>query len=196
MTESSISGPSSSGVLEGSLLIAMPTMGDTRFSQTVIYMCAHSDQGSMGLVINKPAESLSFAELLEQLKIPMGPGTEPITVHYGGPVEMGRGFVLHTSDFHVEDSTMRVDERVSLTATVEILRAVAVGEGPQQFLLALGYAGWGAGQLEGEIKQNGWLHCEPDNELIFDLDDAAKWTRALGKIGVDPSLLSGTAGRA
>jgi putative transcriptional regulator len=182
--------------LEGRMLIAMPSMGDPRFERTLIYMCAHSDDGAMGLVVNKRADNLSFPELLDQLDISTGPKTEQIHVHYGGPVEMGRGFVLHSADFHVDDSTLKVDDHISLTATVEILRAMADGEGPARCMLALGYAGWGPGQLEGELQRNGWLHCEADDTLLFGRSDRDKWTAALAKIGVDPSLLSGEGGRA
>ena len=182
--------------LEGRMLIAMPSMSDPRFARTLNYICAHSEEGAMGLVVNKRADNLSFPELLEQLNIPTGPEAEQIHVHYGGPVEMGRGFVLHSADFHVAESTLKVDDQISLTATLEILKALVDGDGPERALLALGYAGWGPGQLEGELQHNGWLHCEADNRLVFGAEDSEKWTAALTKIGVDPSLLSGEGGRA
>ncbi len=182
--------------LEGRLLIAMPGMGDPRFDRTLIYLCAHSEEGAMGLVVNKTAENLTFDELLSQLKIPLQPNLNTIRVHYGGPVEMGRGFVLHSSDFGAQDSTLQVSEEVCLTATVDILRAMAKGEGPSQCLLALGYAGWAPGQLEHELQRNGWLYCEPDEALLFGDDDNDKWNLALRKIGVDPAMLSGVGGTA
>ena len=182
--------------LSGRLLIAMPGMGDPRFDRTLIYMCSHGEDGAMGLVVNRRAEGVTFEELMGQLEIEVGPETQVSEVHYGGPVEMGRGFVLHSADFHVDDSTMRVTEEISLTATLDVLRAIALGEGPRRSMIALGYSGWGPSQLEGEIQRNGWLTCEADEELIFSRDDAAKWARALRKIGVDPSLLSATGGSA
>jgi putative transcriptional regulator len=182
--------------LSGRLLIAMPAMGDPRFERTVIYMCSHGEDGAMGLVVNRRAEGVTFDELMSQLEIEVGPQTQASEIRYGGPVEMGRGFVLHSSDFHVEDATMRVTEEVSLTATLDVLRAIAVGEGPRKSLIALGYSGWGPSQLEGELQRNGWLTCDADEELIFSRDDAGKWSRALRKLGVDPSLLSATGGTA
>ena len=182
--------------LSGRLLIAMPSMGDPRFERTVIYMCSHSDEGAMGLVVNRRAEGVTFDELMSQLEIEIGPETQASDVHYGGPVEMGRGFVLHSSDFHVEDATMEVDDEISLTATLDVLRAIADGSGPRRAMIALGYSGWAPNQLEGEIQRNGWLTCDADEELLFSRDDAAKWAKALRKIGVDPSLLSATGGSA
>lgn len=182
--------------LNGRLLIAMPGMGDPRFERTVIYMCSHSDEGAMGLVVNRRAEGVTFKELMGQLKIKLGPKTQSSDIHYGGPVEMGRGFVLHSDDFHVEDATMKVDVGVSLTATLDILRAMAEGEGPRRALIALGYSGWAPRQLEAELQRNGWLTCDADEEILFSRDDDAKWEKALAKIGVDPSLLSATGGTA
>jgi putative transcriptional regulator len=182
--------------LSGRLLIAMPNMGDPRFERTLIYICSHGDEGAMGLVVNRRADGVSFQDLMSQLEIEIGPGAQSFHIHYGGPVEMGRGFVLHSSDFHVEDSTMRVDEDVSLTATLEVLRAMATGEGPRRALIALGYSGWAPNQLEVEIQRNGWLTCDADEDLLFSKDDGAKWSKALGKIGVDPSLLSAKGGSA
>lgn len=182
--------------LEGRLLIAMPGMGDPRFDRTLIYLCAHSEEGAMGLVVNKTADNLSFDELLAQLKIPIAPQLNTIRVHYGGPVEMGRGFVLHSADFGAEESTLQVAEDICLTATVDILRAMAKGEGPQRCMLALGYAGWAPGQLEDELQRNGWLFCDADDFLLFGEDDDDKWGAALNKIGVDPAMLSAFGGSA
>ncbi|WP_406856588.1 YqgE/AlgH family protein [Alsobacter sp. KACC 23698] len=194
---------SARGFLDGQLLIAMPGMPDSRFTRTVIYVCAHSPEGAMGLVINQPAPNIEFPSLLEQLEIiPAESGirlperAERFKVLKGGPVETGRGFVLHSSDFYIDKSTLPIDDGICLTATVDILRAIAAGEGPRDAILALGYAGWGAGQLETEINENGWLHCEPDPELVFDTGFETKYERALRKIGIDPAMLSSEAGHA
>ncbi len=182
--------------LAGQLLVAMPGMQDPRFEKAVIYMCAHNPDGAMGLVINRPLESLSFPDLLEQLEIdPVGGGSERIDVHFGGPVESGRGFVLHSRDY-LQEATMVVDSDIALTATVDILKAIADGDGPRRSLLALGYAGWGPGQLDSEIKSNGWLHVAADSELVFGGNLAGKWEQAMGKIGIDPRMLSDAAGHA
>lgn len=189
------------GYLDGQLLIAMPIMTDRRFARSVIYLCAHSEEGAMGLIINHRASHISFPDLLERLGIvpkgvEEGLGTEILDrqVHAGGPVETGRGFVLHSADYHANDSTLSIDDDVSLTATIDILKAIAAGQGPQQSILALGYAGWSPGQLESEIQANGWLHCPADMELIFDPDLENKYTRAMAKIGIDPSHLVSEAG--
>jgi putative transcriptional regulator len=181
--------------LVGQLLIAMPGMRDPRFARTVVYICAHSAEGAMGLVINRTLDSLSFDDLLEQLGIEGGGTRPPIAVHFGGPVETGRGFVLHSPDYR-QDGTLSVAEDVSLTATVDILRAIAAGAGPRRHLLALGYAGWGPGQLDGEIRANGWLHVAADEDLVFDSSLESKWERAMAKIGIDPRMLSDAAGHA
>ena len=183
------------GYLTGQLLVAMPQMQDPRFMRTVIYMCAHSMEGAMGLVVNKLADNVSFPDLLDQLNIQTGPVENEIFVHFGGPVETGRGFVLHSSDY-VQDATLVIDENVGLTATVDILKSIAEGSGPDRSLLALGYAGWGAGQLDEEIQANGWLTVAPDVPLVFDGDLDGKWERAMGKMGIDFSKLSGDAGHA
>ena len=183
------------GYLTGQLLVAMPQMRDPRFMRSVIYMCAHSVDGAMGLVVNKLVDNVSFPDLLEQLNIQTGPVEDDIFVHFGGPVETGRGFVLHSSDY-VQDATLVIDEDVGLTATVDILKSIAEGGGPDRSLLALGYAGWGAGQLDEEIQANGWLTVAPDVPLVFDSDLDGKWERAMDKIGVDFSKLSGDAGHA
>lgn len=183
--------------LGGKLLIAMPGMGDPRFVNAVVFLCAHSEEGAMGLIVNKPMAELSFSDLLEQLDIPRAPGARDIRVHFGGPVEHARGFVLHSGDYNSgSDTTLRVDPRFGMTATLDILEDIAKGKGPASSLLALGYAGWGPGQLEGEIGDNGWLTCDAVPELVFDRTDATKWERALGTLGVDPLVLSSAAGRA
>ena len=183
------------GYLTGQLLVAMPQMQDPRFMRTVIYMCAHSTEGAMGLVVNKLVDNVSFPDILEQLNIQTGPVENEIFVHFGGPVETGRGFVLHSSDY-VQDATLLIDEHIGLTATVDILKSIAEGSGPDRSLLALGYAGWGAGQLDEEIQANGWLTVAPDVPLVFDGDLDGKWERAMGKMGIDFSKLSGDAGHA
>jgi putative transcriptional regulator len=194
-------GRKGSGYLDGQLLIAMPSMSDKRFARSVIYMCAHSEDGAMGLIVNQRAPHISFTELLDQLSIEgsgQGPPAEPVDldVHVGGPVETGRGFVLHSSDYFAADATLSIDAEVSLTATVDILKAIAGGKGPSRAMLALGYAGWRPGQLEDEIQANGWLHCPSDLDLLFDRHLDQKYDRALFKIGVDPSHLVSDAGHA
>lgn len=185
----------SSGYLTGQLLIAMPGMGDPRFARTVIYMCAHSTEGAMGLVVNKELDSLSFDDLLEQLGIEESGANEPLPLHFGGPVETGRGFVLHSSDYR-QEGTLVVSSDVALTATVDVLKAIAEGNGPRKRLLALGYAGWAPGQLESELQANGWLNVAADSELLFDTDLETKWNRAIAKLGIDASMLSSEGGRA
>lgn len=191
------------GYLDGQLLLAMPAMVDPRFARAVIYMCAHSADGAMGIVVNQRAPNITFPKLLEQLniepRIAEGGITVPLDsmgVHFGGPVETGRGFVLHTSDYFVADSTLPIDDAVCLTATIDILRAIASGSGPARSLLALGYAGWAPGQLESEIHANGWLTCPADVDLIFDSNLEGKYERALAKLGVHPSFLVSEAGHA
>ena len=181
--------------LPGRLLIAMPSMTDPRFEKSVIYMCAHNADGAMGLVINRAIDSLTFPELLEQLEIDSGSGGDQIRVLFGGPVEQARGFVLHSPDY-LQDASLVVDDNVVLTATIDILRAIAGGTGPNNCLLALGYAGWGAGQLDSEIKSNGWLSVDADEDLVFGCDLDEKWERAMTKIGIDPRMLSDAAGHA
>jgi putative transcriptional regulator len=183
------------GYLAGQLLVAMPNMPDPRFERTVIYMCAHSAEGAMGLVINRLFEAMSFGELLDQLGIEHQRIGEDVRVHSGGPVEAGRGFVLHSADFQ-RDGTMLVDDRLALTASIDILHAIASRAGPRRSLLALGYSGWGPGQLETEIQANGWLHVPADEDLVFDADIDNKWQRSIAKIGVDFGKLSGDAGHA
>src|SRR3989440_2511436 len=181
------------GYLDGQMLIAMPAMRDERFSRSVIYVCAHSSEGAMGIVVNQPAANINFSDLLVQLEVipatdliqlPSRAGT--VKVLKGGPVETGRGFVLHSADFFIENSTLPIDEGVCLTATLDILKAIARGNGPASAILALGYAGWSPGQLENELQNNGWLHCSPDAELLFGADISAKYDRAMQKIGIRP----------
>ena len=183
-------------MLDGKLLIAMPGMGDPRFEKSVVFMCAHSDDGALGLIINKPAPDLQFSDLLKQLDIDVGPPDRNTRVHFGGPVEHVRGFVLHSGDYLSSESTLTVSDAFGMTSTLDVLEDLARGAGPDSALLALGYSGWGPGQLEGEILQNGWLTCDATPELVFGGDDDAKWEAALNSIGVDPRMLSGSAGHA
>jgi putative transcriptional regulator len=189
--------------LDGQLLVAMPGMSDPRFARSVVYLCAHSEDGAMGLILNQPSRVKNFPELLVQLniiapeeRISLPHDANRIQVLTGGPVQTDRGFVLHSPDFHLTNSTLPIDESVSLTATVDVLRAIAAGEGPDRALLALGYAGWDAGQLENEIQHNGWLHCPADPALVFDHRLDTKYDRALQKLGVDLAQLSTRAGHA
>jgi putative transcriptional regulator len=194
---------SARGYLDGQILIAMPAMSDERFARSVIYVCAHSTEGAMGIVVNKPAGNIKFPDLLVQLevipaseRIELPVRAEDVKVLKGGPVETGRGFVLHSADFFIENSTLPINEGICLTATLDILKAIARGNGPASAILALGYAGWAPGQLEQEIQENGWLHCSADPELIFGTDTEAKYKKALHKIGVDLGQLSSEAGHA
>ncbi|MGP0059727.1 MAG: YqgE/AlgH family protein [Beijerinckiaceae bacterium] len=188
---------------DGQLLVAMPGMADERFARSVIYLCAHSNEGAMGIMINRRAPSVNFSELLIQLEViapdeairlPAEAGAVPVL--RGGPVDTGRGFVLHSNDFHIDNSTLPIAEGVSLTATVDILRAIAHGAGPGRAVLALGYAGWSPGQLEQEMQQNGWLTCPADPSLIFDTPLERKYDLVFRKLGIDPARLSGEAGHA
>jgi len=181
--------------LAGMLLVAMPGMPDPRFDRSVIFLCAHSSEGAMGIIVNQLAENVAFDSIIEQLGIEPTPDAAELKVHVGGPVESSRGFVLHSADY-VHENTLMIDEGFALTATVDVLRAIAGGEGPRQKVFALGYAGWAPGQLDAEIQKNGWLITPPDQSVVFELDDGEKWAGALKKIGVDPSLLSSTAGHA
>ncbi|MGL4397612.1 MAG: YqgE/AlgH family protein [Hyphomicrobium sp.] len=189
--------------MEGQLLVAMPRMTDKRFARSVIYLCAHSQEGAMGLIINQRANHISASDLLERLGITTPARDDDaandmlsLSIQVGGPVESGRGFVLHSSDYFAEDSTLAIERGVCLTATLDILKAIADGKGPNRALLALGYAGWSPGQLESEIQANGWLNCPADADLIFDTDLEAKYTRAMAKIGIDLSYLVNDAGHA
>jgi putative transcriptional regulator len=191
------------GYLDGQMLVAMPVMEDPRFAHSVIYICAHSSEGAMGIVVNHPAGTIDFPELLVQLdiikkadQIKLPEKAETMRVLKGGPVETGRGFVLHSSDFFIKDATLPIDDGICLTATVDILKAIARGAGPKHAILALGYAHWAPGQLENEIQENGWLHCAADPDLVFGRNAGEKYLRALRKIGIDPGMLSNEAGHA
>ena len=187
--------PQKGEYLTGQLIVAMPNMQDPRFARTVIYLCAHNEDAAMGLVVNRLIGSITFPDLLEQLEIEHEQADRDIRVHFGGPVESGRGFVLHSTDYE-QEGTLKVTPDVALTATVDILRDMAHGHGPRRHLLALGYAGWGQGQLDAEIQSNSWLNVEADESLVFDTDLEGKWERAIAKLGVDFSMLSGDAGHA
>ena len=196
-------GGSKRGYLEGQMLIAMPSMRDERFARSLIYVCAHSSDGAMGIVVNQPAANINFPDLLVQLEvipavelIQLPPRAGAVKVLKGGPVETSRGFVLHSSDFFIENSTLPIDEGICLTATLDILKAIARGDGPVSAVLALGYAGWAPGQLETEIQANGWLHCSADAELVFGQDVDGKYDKALKKIGIDLGMLSSESGHA
>ncbi|ALK07894.1 YqgE/AlgH family protein [Blastochloris viridis] len=191
------------GYLDGQMLIAMPSMHDERFERSVIYLCAHSAEGAMGIVVNHLAPDIRFSDLLVQLEIvpeadliQLPRGADDIRVLRGGPVETGRGFVLHSSDFFIENSTLTINDGICLTATLDILKAIAQGTGPHNAVLALGYAGWAPGQLESEIQANGWLHCAADPDLIFGSETEAKYNQALRKIGVGIGNLASEAGHA
>jgi putative transcriptional regulator len=183
--------------LEGKLLIALPGMGDERFEKSVIFMCAHSlDTGAMGLCINRPIDGLNFRELASRLELMTTPATPDFPILLGGPMDTGRGFVLHSADYESDDSTLPITETISLTATLDILRALAAGEGPRQALFALGYAGWREGQIEDEIRANAWIHCDADDVLLFETPHSEIWSAALAKLGIDMSGLSSLNGRA
>jgi putative transcriptional regulator len=191
------------GYLDGQMLIAMPAMGDERFSRSLIYICAHSSEGAMGIIVNHLAPNVQFSDLLvklnviplaDSIRLPTRAGV--VKVMRGGPVETERGFVLHSADFFIDNSTLPIDDGICLTATIDILKAIARGDGPASAILALGYAGWAPGQLENEIQGNGWLHCAPDSELLFGPDIESKYERALKKIGIDLGMLSSEAGHA
>ncbi|MBL4908198.1 MAG: YqgE/AlgH family protein [Sneathiella sp.] len=183
------------GYLEGQILVAMPTMSDPRFKRSVILLCSHSEEGAMGIVLNKNLSVISFDELLEQLNLhPSHNNGEP-RVHFGGPVDTERGFVLHSTDL-VHESTTVIGEGIALTATIEMLETMATGHGPHSSFLALGYSGWGPGQLELEIQNSGWLVVNADQDLVFGEKLDAKWKAAIGKLGFDPGLLSMDTGHA
>ena len=186
--------------LDGQLLVVMPLMRDKRFARSVIYMCVHNDEGAMGLIINQRASHIDFPDLLDRLGIKTGDGGQDAApsqaVHVGGPVETGRGFVLHSSDYLVSDQTLQIDAGVCLTATMDILKAIAEGSGPCRSILALGYASWAPGQLENEIAANGWLNCPADPDLVFAVDLDQKYARAMERIGIDLSHLVSDVGHA
>ncbi|MDS1138514.1 YqgE/AlgH family protein [Nitratireductor indicus] len=187
--------------LENHFLIAMPGMRDERFARSVIYLCAHSEEGAMGLIINQP-QQLAFPDILVQLgildqkeAIRLPREARELPVRNGGPVDRSRGFVLHSEDVTVE-SSMPVSNHIYLTATVDMLRAISLGRGPRQAMMALGYAGWGAGQLETEIGENGWLTCPATPELLFEGDVDRKYEGILAALGIDATHLSHFAGHA
>ncbi len=203
MDISSLRNKAEAGFLDGQMLIAMPGMPDARFARTVIYMCAHSSEGAMGIVVNKPSRSIVFPDLLQQLdiidkdaaiRLPHRVAGVPVLA--GGPVETTRGFVLHSMDTTIEDSTLPISENIGLTITLDMLRAIARGDGPEEAILALGYASWGAGQLEREIQENTWLHGPISRDLVFGVDHEAKYDTALRQLGIDPAFLSQEAGHA
>ena len=182
--------------LTGKILIAMPGMGDPRFAHSLVFLCAHSADGAMGLIVNKTMGKMTFSDLLEQLSIEESANSRPIPLHFGGPVEGGRGFVLHSSEYRSQISTLPVDDFFAMTATQDVLEEMAQGEGPDKALMALGYSGWGPGQLEAEIGENGWLICDSGFDLVFDLADDKKWEAALNTLGINPLTLSASAGHA
>jgi putative transcriptional regulator len=183
------------GLMTGQLLIAMPAMTTPHFSQAVIYVCAHTPEGAMGIVLNRPLSSPSFGDLLEQLEVTPVPPVRQINLFRGGPVDAARGFVLHTADW-TGDGSLMVDQEVALTASLDVLKAIADGGGPSRGFLALGYAGWGPGQLDREMQDNAWLSAPASVDLLFDTQHETKWRRAMAILKVDPILLSGTAGHA
>ncbi|MEM7073694.1 MAG: YqgE/AlgH family protein [Pseudomonadota bacterium] len=182
--------------LNGKLLVAMPGMGDPRFEKSVVFMCAHSDEGAMGLIVNRRADNLRLRDLFDQLDIDTTREARDMPVHFGGPVEHGRGFVLHDFGYHSAISTLDVNSDFAMTATLDILEDLAAGRGPVRNLVALGYAGWGPGQLESEIGQNAWLTVDADKAIVFDANDDGKWDAALAKLGISAVTLSSDAGRA
>jgi len=181
--------------LTGKLLIAMPSMGDPRFEQSVIVICDHSEEGAMGIIVNKPSQEVSFSDLLNDLGIAEHTDVE-MPIHFGGPVELGRGFVLHSDDYDGKISSLEIPAGFALTATLDILRDIANKDGPSKAILALGYSGWGPGQLEDEIKRNGWLTSDASLDLVFGADDNGKWSDAIKALGIDVLSLSSTAGHA
>ncbi|MEM8775574.1 MAG: YqgE/AlgH family protein [Pseudomonadota bacterium] len=182
--------------LNGKLLVAMPSMTDPRFEQSVVFVCAHSNEGAMGLIINKQADDLRLRDLFDQLKIDQSSKARDMPVHFGGPVEHGRGFVLHDYGYRSTISTLDVNDDFAMTATLDILEDLASGRGPVRNIVALGYAGWGPGQVESEISQNAWLTVDADKAIVFDADDGGKWQAALAKLGINALMLSSEAGRA
>lgn len=182
--------------LTGSLLLAMPGMGDPRFDRSVVFLCAHSEDGAMGFIVNKPARDMTFGDLLDHIELTPEGALAEQPVYFGGPVETQRGFVLHSDEYSSRLQTLRVQGGFGMTATLDVLEDMAKGEGPRRALVALGYAGWGPGQLEDEIARNGWLTCDARPGLVFDTDDDQKWMQALHTLGIDPLGLSGVAGRA
>lgn len=202
MAQKQVKKRASASWLDGQMLVAMPSMTDKRFQRSVIYLCSHSDKGAMGLIVNQRASKIQFGDLLRELKLgggaddPRAGDGAGTMVHVGGPVSTERGFVLHSDDYFIGSATLAIADGVCLTATLDILKAIASGQGPRRSLLALGYSGWAPGQLEAEIQANGWLNCQADHELVFGTDLELKYTRALAKMGIDPSHLVSEAGHA
>jgi len=201
--KSKISKSIPSNFLDGQLLIAMPGMKDPRFERAVILMCAHSNDGAMGIILNQPDHEINFGDLIDQLEISDDERLSSLEgalaykpVHVGGPVDSRRGFVLHSADYEADERTLPIESGVCLTATVDILCAIASDKGPSRSFLALGYAGWAPGQLENELASNGWLHCAVDADLVFNSDFDDKYERALALLGIDPAFLAAEAGRA
>ncbi len=186
---------SEAGRLTGQLLIAMPAMNTPHFAQSVIYVCAHTADGAMGIVINRPLAAPSFEDLLAQLEVTPVPPARRIDLCRGGPVDAARGFVLHTADW-TGDGSLLVQDAVALTASLDVLKVIADGGGPERGLLALGYAGWGPGQLDQELQENAWLTAPSSLDLLFGREHDTKWRRAMAVLKVDPLLLSGSAGHA
>ena len=185
------------GFLDGRLLIAMPTMTDPHFEKAVILLCHHTPETAMGLVLNRTMPGVAFADILKQLKVRRPASAAPeLTVHYGGPVQTSRGFVLHSDDYRADDATMRVAPGIALTAAMDVVKALGRPGGPARAFFALGYAGWGAGQLESELQDNAWLVGEADEAIVFGAEPELKWAQALARIGVDPAMLSGASGHA
>lgn len=189
--------------LIGKLLIAMPSMPDPRFAHSVVFLCAHSENGAMGVIVNKPLPDLTLVKLLAHLDLngpedARGLGADPVDgpIHFGGPVETSRGFVLHSPDFFNAEGSLQIADGIVLSTSVEVLAEMARGQGPAQSIIALGYAGWGPEQLDGEIQAGGWLIADAAPSMLFATEDSAKWSSALGQIGVDPRLLSGATGHA
>ncbi len=182
--------------LSGVFLIAMPSLEDTRFQNSVVYLCEHSEKGAMGLIVNKPAADVSFKDLLEQLEIKPSVDLAHVPVYFGGPVETGRGFVLHSGEYKSDLRTLQVEPRVALTPTLDVLEDIAAGRGPHDVMMMLGYSGWGPGQLEREITENSWLTVKADPKLLFGVIATQKWAEAVRLLGVDPALLSASGGRA
>lgn len=182
--------------LVGKCLISMPDMPDPRFHSSVIFLCAHSDEGAMGLIVNKRVEDVNLVDLMDQLSIPKGTTKQDWPVYFGGPVEHGRGFVLHSSDYRSDLSTLDAGNEMAMTATIDILEDIGAEKGPEQVLITLGYAGWGPGQLEQEIAANGWLLATVNRDIIFNTPDSKKWAAALGELGIDPAILSSSGGSA
>ncbi|MFD1344171.1 YqgE/AlgH family protein [Litorisediminicola beolgyonensis] len=182
--------------LTGKMLIAMPGMGDPRFQHSLIFLCAHSEDGAMGLIVNKPAPEIDMAALFEQLSIETPSDLAGERVFFGGPVETGRGFVLHGDEYQSSVSTLEVEGGFGMTATLDILEEIGRGQGPSERMMCLGYAGWGPGQLEGELAQNGWLVCDASRDLVFHTPAPEKWEAALATLGVAALALSSEGGQA